>query len=127
MRSKTLVLDFDGVLHSYESGWKWIDVIPDGPVPGAVDFLVRSVEEFSVAIYSARSSEAAGREAMAEAINLWIFNERGIETADHVMSRLQFPEHKPAGFVAIDDRALTFTGVFPPLEEIHAFKPWNKR
>ena len=36
---KTILLDFDGVIHSYTSGWKGAGVIPDPPVPGAIDFL----------------------------------------------------------------------------------------
>jgi hypothetical protein len=34
MRKPILCLDFDGVLHSYTSGWKGAAVIPDPPVPG---------------------------------------------------------------------------------------------
>lgn len=31
---KTVVFDFDGVIHSYKSGWKGMSVISDPPVPG---------------------------------------------------------------------------------------------
>lgn len=30
-----VIIDFDGVLHSYTSGRKGADVIPDPPTPGA--------------------------------------------------------------------------------------------
>ena len=30
---KTVVFDFDGVIHSYTSGWKGESVITDPPVP----------------------------------------------------------------------------------------------
>ena len=30
---KTILADFDGVLHEYIKPWQGADVIPDGPVP----------------------------------------------------------------------------------------------
>ena len=39
MSKPILCLDFDGVIHSYASGWKGADVIPDAAVPGAMEFL----------------------------------------------------------------------------------------
>lgn len=39
MTQKTVAVDFDGVLHSYTSGGKGVDQIPDAPIAGAFDFL----------------------------------------------------------------------------------------
>ena len=39
-RKPIICLDFDGVIHSYTSGWKGAAVIPDPPVPGALEFIV---------------------------------------------------------------------------------------
>lgn len=49
-----LCLDFDGVIHSYASGWKGANVIHDPPVPGAIAFLREAVQSFRVAIFSGR-------------------------------------------------------------------------
>ena len=40
-----LCIDFDGVLHSYSSGWKGARNIPDPPVTGAIEWLDSLVED----------------------------------------------------------------------------------
>ena len=59
-------LDFDGVLHSYTSGWKGADVIPDPPVEGAIAFLREAVKHFQVEIFSSRSHQPGGGYAMRD-------------------------------------------------------------
>lgn len=116
-----LCLDFDGVIHSYSSGWKGANVIPDPPVPGAIEALYAYAKAFEVHIYSSRSHQPGGIEAM----RTWLFD---YTSDDHfAFNVIQWPEFKPAALVTIDDRAITFTGVWPPLDELAAFKPWNKR
>lgn len=62
---KTISLDFDGTLCSYESGWQGPRNIPDPPVPGAIDFLLRLLaNDWDVAIFSTRSAQWGGRRAM---------------------------------------------------------------
>src|SRR5205085_10431106 len=63
---KTIVVDFDGVIHAYTSGWKGATVIPDPPVDGALAWIRSAVERFHVAILSARSREKGGIEDMRE-------------------------------------------------------------
>jgi len=48
------------------------------------------------------------------------------DVADHIGSKIEWPWFKPAAFVTIDDRAITFTGQWPSVAEVMAFKPWNK-
>jgi hypothetical protein len=124
-RKPILCMDFDGVIHSYESGWQGAAVVADGPVPGAIKFLADAQEKFAVAIYSSRSAQMGGREAMM----IWLawHAERDPEGQRLRLHDLDWPLSKPAAFVSLDDRAVTFTGTFPSVEELAAFKPWNKR
>lgn len=133
-----LCLDFDGVLHAYTSKWTQYDEIHDGPVPGAMEFLLAANERFHINIFSSRSSWEDGIKAMKH----WLignlakhWEEQGAAEVDiltdaafdWVNTHVSWPDSKPPAFLTIDDRALTFTGVWPAIEELLAFKPWNKK
>ena len=128
MSKPILCVDFDGVIHSYSSGWQGADVVSDPPVPGAIDFLVRAGERFDVRIYSSRSSQPGGIEAMDAALQRWAM-EHAFATDREVVLNVSFPAQKPAAFLTIDDRAICFDGDWSALDpaELAAFKPWNKR
>jgi hypothetical protein len=115
-------VDFDGVLHSYSSGWQGIDVIPDGPVDGAIEWLRKLInhEKLEPAIYSSRSVNALGIDAM----KAWLVK-HGLSEKE--LNSLSFPMSKPPAFLTLDDRAICFTGIFPTVDMIFAFKPWKKR
>ncbi len=125
MSKPILCLDWDGVIHSYTSGWKGADVIPDPLVAGAMQFIKEAVEHFRVAVFSSRSNQPGGLSAMSkrldhEAMELW----------GHIpvwMACIEWPLEKPAAMVTIDDRALTFDGTWPKIEDLKSFQPWNKR
>jgi len=121
-----LGVDFDGVLHAYTSGYQGINIIPDGPVPGAMAWLREAVEEFHVHVYSARSRAQGGRDAMKKALLDWLIAEHGEVVGRIVHALIHFPQYKPSALVFLDDRAVTFTGVFPPPSELRAFKTWQQ-
>jgi len=67
MRKKIVSLDFDGVIHSYTSGWKGPRCIPDPPVDGALEAIIRYVQAgFRVCIFSSRGRYVGGRQAMKQ-------------------------------------------------------------
>lgn len=122
-----LCLDFDGVIHSYKSGWKGADVISDDPVEGALGFMCAALDYFDVVIFSSRSNQPGGTKAMQQwlkkhAGNLWheAPGWKGLED-------VRFVTEKPPALVTIDDRAVTFTGEWPDLLQLRNFKPWNKQ
>jgi len=39
---------------------------------------------------------------------------------------VRFVTEKPPALVTLDDRASTFTGTWPKVADLLAFKPWNK-
>jgi hypothetical protein len=114
---QTIILDFDGVVHSYTSGWKGADVIPDPPTPGAKEAILKLREKYVVVICSSRSHQFGG----IAAIRAWL-DKHGIYVDD-------VPEHKPPHVCVIDDRALRFEGdwqaVLDGIER--ASVPWNKK
>jgi hypothetical protein len=78
--------------------------------------------DFNVQIYSSRSRYFGGRRAMKK----WLAREfENIGEPPQLVELIKFPLMKPPAFLQIDDRALTFRGVFPTAAEMKAFKPWN--
>ena len=123
----TLCCDFDGVLHSYKSGWKGPRIIPDPPVPGAINFLLEATKYFNVQIYSSRSSYWFGRRAMKQWLKFHIRNSSMLPDERKRLQSIKWPATKPAAFVTLDDRALTFSGTWPSMSSLRNFKPWNKQ
>lgn len=130
MSKPILCLDFDGVIHSYSSGWKGAAIIPDPPVEGALQFIVDAMGHFTVAIFSSRSCQPGGLEAMQQWLGYWSVDKtHGMPgDFDHgTWGAIQWPTEKPPAFLTIDDRAITFNGKFPDPSLLTYFKPWNKQ
>jgi len=128
----SILIDFDGVLHSYTSGWQRIDVITDGPVEGAMEWLMLLManDRFKPIIYSSRSRSPKGIRAMKDAIIDWLVLKKCCEedlACYLVDCKLSFPREKPPAFLSIDDRAICFDGKFPSMEQMADFKPWYQK
>lgn len=122
-----LCIDFDGVIHSYASGWCDAHFIPDPPVPGAISFLCDAIQTFQVHIFSSRSHQPGGIAAMQSWLKYWAGKELAHDTLDHLLNEVKWPNEKPSALVTLDDRAVTFTGEWPSIEVLRNFKPWNKK
>ena len=127
-RKKLLSLDFDGVIHSYNSKWTAAHEIPDPPVPGAIEFLTIAVDEFEVAIFSTRNTHSGAIPAMKTWLLMYLTQYYGgvEEYAQDTLSKISFPLVKPPASVGLDDRIILFEGEFPSVERLKSFKPWNK-
>lgn len=125
LKKATLCLDFDGVIHGYQSGWQGADVITDPPVPGAIDFIKEALNHFQVAIYSSRSHQTGGIKAMQDWLTRAVGEHYGMVPV--WIDMIEWPTHKPAAFITIDDRCIPFDGTWPAMKTLLEFKPWNKR
>lgn len=128
MSKPILCLDFDGVCHSYVSGWKGADVIPDDAVPGLFEFLELAAPHFDIQVFSSRSNLPGGIEAM----QFWFYEQRkkwrengGGDGFKEIVS-ISFPTEKPPAFIGLDDRVITFNGQFPAIDFLRNFQPWYK-
>ena len=96
---KTVALDFDGVIYSYESGWQDEEYyLPDPPVQNARWAINRLRESHRVVIHSTRCKTEKGRKTIEE----WL------KKHDIVVDEIS--EHKPIAYVYVDDRGLKFDG-----------------
>lgn len=112
--TKTIVFDFDGVINSYVSGWKGVDVIPDPPVDGikeAIDNI--RLAGYEVIVVSTRCAKHEGLEAVIKYLSKYSIHVDGVAAK------------KPPALVYIDDRAICFDG-HPEmlLSKIQSFKTW---
>lgn len=124
-----LVLDFDGVIHSYKTGWHGTAVCADPPTPGAMDALREYMKHFTVHIFSARSESEAGRRAMHSYVIVHYAAQHDLSFDQAVVELVEilWPTRKPHAFVSIDDRAIQFDGNWPEVGTLKSFKPWNRK
>ena len=111
----TVVFDFDGVVHSYKSGWCGPKNIPDEPVEGIREAIADIREHYRVVIVSTRCDYEGGVAAIWD----WLYEHNII--VDDVR------KEKPPAIVYIDDRAICFNGKpHTLLDQIKTFEPWYK-
>lgn len=113
---KTVVFDFDGVIHSYTSGWRGQCVISDPPVPGIKEAIdeIRAAG-YEVVVVSTRCASVQGQGA----VQAWLL--------DNDIKVDAIKMEKPPAIVYIDDRAICFDGnPATLLSKVQEFKPWNK-
>lgn len=117
--SPRIVVDFDGVLHSYTSGWQGPTVIPDPPVEGAQAFVACMLGAgWDVVVCSTRAEQSDGEHA----IRKWL---AAHEFPVYLATRIY--HGKPPALVYLDDRALRFDGAWPSLADVEAAGvPWTK-
>lgn len=118
MDKKIIAIDFDGVLHSFKSGWTSTCDIADPPVDGAIAWLTKLVYLYDVVIFSARNEDVGAVGAMKR----WLFK-YGMLWMD--VDKIEFPTKKPAWHILIDDRCFCFKVQFPSMKEINDFVPWH--
>jgi len=93
---KTIAVDFDGVIHSYENGWQ-DGVIYGLPVPGAFESIEKLIEDgFEIVIHTTRTNHAAVEE--------WLHAHNA-----SFVEYIEITNVKPKAIAYIDDRAVRFT------------------
>lgn len=117
-KSKRILIDFDGVIHSYVSGWKGINRIPDKPNKGALNWLGECLDNYEVYIFSSRCKDSSGINAMMRWFNKFHFGR---------LEELKFTYTKIPCHALIDDRAINFRGIFPTIKYLNIFMDGKKR
>ena len=124
----TICIDFDGVVHSYEHGWR------NGEIYGTVtkgffEWAQKMKDHFTLVIYSSRSKDIDDRGNMyrwfRDRWNEWM---RASQNVTLHIDDFTFAHEKPSAFITIDDRCICFGGDWSKItaESIFNFKPWNK-
>ncbi len=92
---RALAIDFDGVLHSYTSGWQGHELIADGPVEGAREACERLYEAgWKLYVFTSRSE--------LKPVQKWLEKYR--------FPPMMLTRIKPIAIAYIDDRAIRFEG-----------------
>ena len=114
--ASTICLDFDGVVHSYTSGWQGKLIINDPPVAGTKEAIDKLRMDYEVKIYSTRCDSEEGQEA----IKRWLWKYDIV--VDEVCA------HKPPAIIYIDDRGLQFNGDWDKtIADVHNFHHWIRK
>jgi len=115
MSKPALILDFDGVIHSYENGWTGLTP-EDPPTLGAREAIQQLRERFEVLVLSTRSTDPGGIQVIEE----WL-DKHDIQV-DAVIDK------KRKAKLMVDDRGYRFDGNWDTLLEFTktSMEPWNR-
>src|ERR1700704_1735511 len=104
----TIAVDFDGVLNSYTTkmGLDKQHLLPDPPVPGALDWVNEMVQHYNVVVFTCRAQFSYG----VIAVKKWLDR--------HGFPPLEVTGEKPIAMLYLDDRGYLFTGIFPSLDYV---------
>jgi hypothetical protein len=115
--TRTVAVDFDGVIHAYRRGWQ-DGTIYDEPVPGALKALRMLLTEFAVYVHTARKPAP---------VCAWLC-ERGIPAVTgmqgafwDVRDRVLVTDRKLPAIAYIDDRGIRFTDWAQALADLNRF------
>jgi hypothetical protein len=111
---KTIAIDLDGVLATYD-GWKGPDHYGE-PMPGAIAFLERLIDDgMQPWIFTTREGPQLGE---------WLRQ----YCPQKVLDNLVVTRTKPPAWLYIDDRCWLFDGEnWPTTDQINNFRPyWDK-
>lgn len=112
--AKTIVFDFDGVIHSYSSGYQGAHTAADPIVPGMAEVIqqLRS-DGYQVVVVSSRCITDLGKQAVVQYLDKY-----NIEVDD-------IRSDKPPAICYVDDRAVCFKGDTTNLvNDIKSFTSW---
>lgn len=120
---KRILVDLDGVIHSYTSGWQGKTVISDPPNEGAIDWLnyMSDRPDFEIIIWTSRvqgEESAAAKRAIRNWLRKW-----NCQVADEIIITME----KLPALMMIDDRGYRFMGHFPSTDYLNNFKPWSPK
>ena len=113
---KTICLDFDGVIHSYKSGWEGIETCEDEPVEGTCKAIAKLREKFVVKVFPSRCKLPLGLFAVKNYLR------------KHKIVVDEVCDFKPIAAIYLDDRGIQFNGDWDEaLTAIDNFKHWIKK
>lgn len=96
-RKGRICFDFDGVIHSYVSGWQGNNVANDPPVPGIVGVIRKLYNEgWEIYVHSSRCATLAGAQTIQNYLNRYEIPYKDITP------------YKPEAKIYVDDRAICF-------------------
>lgn len=116
MGRKTIVFDFDGVIHKYSKGWQ-DGSIYDEPVEGIKDAINELHKTYDITVVSTRCRELSGQIA----VQRWL--------DDHHIEVDCVTSIKVPALVYVDDRGLTFdpANVKDLVYQIKSFQTWQDK
>jgi hypothetical protein len=122
-KRKTVLVDFDGTLTTYQAGWQGYHICHDPPQPGALVWLWKLCQLYDVKIVSGRAKTWRGRRC----IRRWLKKHAG--QLWPLFKKIHVTSKKVDDYVMfIDDRAYHFNGAnYPNMKYILEFQPWCKK